>query len=1710
MTRGRARASGTAAAGRSHRVLLLLAALVLALLFVGLVPGEAAAQESGDRVEIVDAYQNESGSLVVVVQAKSNETVDTLQFRYENETDEVGPLTLGNGVVSAEFDDGSPYGGSGFNQSDGDHGMVRFVLNDSAPHSPNLLELNVSAYGTSYASADAANRSVLTANAYQVTLQNATGSQLSDPAPMLLYNSSSATLRGAAFTSGGAQSLHCGGVVSGDACVAPDDVDPTVYSAGRTRGESPQPLPTSLSAQAFRLQTANGTAQTALAVNETTTLRINRSTAPYFAETFTPSGGPSSFADEVRITNRTSGAVVYRWERVVSPQQPAFLSPKTPYKITFVNETQSETKRRYTTIPTKGITRQVFLISESNQPLPTSTVTGQVLNDSGEPVPNAVVAAERLNDPSPMLQTFNSSTTDENGTFSMRLPETDTTNFRYQFRIVSNETSGGTIEYFPTTENNDGNGYAVHETQTVVPTLELKQGGEVDISVTNASGGNVPAPVGIPSLSRTTDSTGERTRTALTESFSTFQLGPSQPTQALVRLPSPTTGPQSDVGYNVWGLDQSTDKVTHVCAAQIDVSQGRTTDSGCELETNGTLSIELTQYESIVDQTGRSRNLDVGQGGFYFRNVLVVRNASTGNVTTYLGPGSVQPFAAGGGAQTLDLPVPPGNYTVELRPSEQFQDRTTVRDTSNHTVTANNTTQVALDSGRDFFFEVDPERTERPFRRSKDNSIGFWVADPATEELLDDSNVSVAIQFKHLNGTVATDEQTLTYNAAGESFNTSTLNPADLGLESGLYVVDITITHENGTRTYNTTVRDGIEVSDFAVDVRPNQRVISPEETIQPDIRAFNLTADPPEGLNATAENISVAIYDQAGNKINETTVSEAGGERVKNGYGSAQIAAPTNVGQYRMSVLVERNNSQQGYATTWFRVARASVDVDVNQSVYRPTDPVEVTATVEDADGNPIGGATVETTVSGTSNSSVTNASDGEATLVLDPATVADGEWSGTTFVQVTATVQQDGEVTQLDSGAPIEVRAFDTRASAAQPRIQPEDNATINVLVPPGTNVDTSNVTVAALRGDENNVADSNYTVTDAGEYFRVEIDSSVLEPGPNGVLIEVTNNQGETAQDTTGVQVASLSLSVETDQFSYQPGGESVNVTAVARYPNGSVVENQPVTLTLNQVGDRLIQVDGNDSSVTTNSDGVATATLATGSDATGSHVVVAAAKGQKAYQPVRVSDVNATLVDSNGDQVDTYTVNASEEETVYVNVTDAAGNQINDGGIEAVVFVDGELIRLGEGDISSGTASVTFSVPSNASGTYPLGVNVRTPNGFDRATGAVEVSGSSAIELEANAEDRIYTPGDNGTFSATVSQGGSPLRNEPVEFVLVSDSVEREIGRTTTDAGGSATIEPTVPSDLTAGEYGLQVRLPNRGITASDGLLLTRINVDVESEEPAYAVGETVNLTVDVTNRTTGNNVSDVEGVVRLKLPGGGEKFEPFNETGTGPYDVNVTLPEDSELTGTQTIDVGVRSGSSINIDSTIIQVRNASENASLTVPEELTAGTEFETTANATVNSSATLSVYSPGTGSVVAERDLSIDKDNGTTSNVTLSSPGTYVIELDVPGVGSEVVVRNVDGTEDDPVLRVGPDLRTNATTFDTTERISIRTDSAEMSATIISANGTRTVALNQQSGDVYYGTFTAERPEGTYLVRLDGPNATDVDSQIIEVSDDA
>jgi hypothetical protein len=283
------------------------------------------------------------------------------------------------------------------------------------------------------------------------------------------------------------------------------------------------------------------------------------------------------------------------------------------------------------------------------------------------------------------------------------------------------------------------------------------------------------------------------------------------------------------------------------------------------------------------------------------------------------------------------------------------------------------------------------------------------------------------------------------------------------------------------------------------------------------------------------------------------------------------------------------------------------------------------------------------------------------------------------------------------------------------------------------------------------------------------------------------------------------------------------------------------------------------------------------------------------------------------------------------------------------------------------------------------------------------------------------------------------------------------------------------------------------------------LISDIDLSVDTNQSAYATGE--NVTVNLTATSDGDPLADAEGGVRVRLADGGQITRNFNGTGeTSPYEVKIELPEDDATIGSRTVEAFVRNGSSVATGSTVIDVFNASEDTSLSVPETIVAnGTDFDVTANATIDTNATLTVFSPGTGSVAHEDDLSLNE----TTSLNLSAPGTYVFRLSVPGVGTDTVVRNVDKAPGDPELYVGDSLTTNTTAFDTSDDVYIRTGAADMTAEVFSPNGSFTVPLNRNGGEGHYGTLpSADIKSGPYLIRLDGQNATDIDSVLIEVSD--
>jgi len=202
-----------------------------------------------------------------------------------------------------------------------------------------------------------------------------------------------------------------------------------------------------------------------------------------------------------------------------------------------------------------------------------------------------------------------------------------------------------------------------------------------------------------------------------------------------------------------------------------------------------------------------------------------------------------------------------------------------------------------------------------------------------------------------------------------------------------------------------------------------------------------------------------------------------------------------------------------------------------------------------------------------------------------------------------------------------------------------------------------------------------------------------------------------------------------------------------------------------------------------------------------------------------------------------------------------------------------------------------------------------------------------------------------------------------------------------------------------------------------------------------------------------------------------------------------------------------VSVTVRQDRSTDSDSTLIDVRDTTESANLSITEPVIAGQSTDVTVNGTVDATAVLTAYSPGAGSVAYNDSVSVSSNSDTTTQMTIDSPGTHVVRLSVPGVGDLTEVVTVESSSGSPAVWAGTSTSQNATTFNGTEDISLMTNESGMTATVVSQNSTYTVDLDQQSGDTYYGVLSADRADGVYLVRLDSESATGVEDTIIEVS---
>jgi hypothetical protein len=298
------------------------------------------------------------------------------------------------------------------------------------------------------------------------------------------------------------------------------------------------------------------------------------------------------------------------------------------------------------------------------------------------------------------------------------------------------------------------------------------------------------------------------------------------------------------------------------------------------------------------------------------------------------------------------------------------------------------------------------------------------------------------------------------------------------------------------------------------------------------------------------------------------------------------------------------------------------------------------------------------------------------------------------------------------------------------------------------------------------------------------------------------------------------------------------------------------------------------------------------------------------------------------------------------------------------------------------------------------------------------------------------------------------------------------------------------------------------------------MISSLKVDVITNKNSYSPGENITLNLTVTNRTSGSQVNVTSMFVILFNKNKGEINNYFTPSGAQPYQLNVSISNESGSIGTYPMAIVAFVNQSQGVGFTMVDFKNASQSLNLSLPPTISAGSYFLANISSSLNGTATLRIFSPTASNVVYENtsiSLSTSGTPNATVNMTISNPGVYVFNAFVSGIGTTTQIVTVSsplsGTI--PAVWTGTGLTSNSTAFSTSNNVYVMSNLANSTATILtmeeSTNTTITnsLPLTLNSGSTYYGIFNSTNLVSgrKYFVRLDTSTSTGIINTMFMVS---
>lgn len=1727
---------------------------------------------------LADAFNSSSNGTVTIC-AGTNTVVNGFNFWYNG----TGPLNITNGgIVSANYISTSnvlqdAYTNQDLNASSNPSACVRFVLNQTFTNL--TVQVNATVYNlTNYGAAaqqcqgNSCNGTFFTINYVFIEARESTGTTGLANVLIAPFNNVTKAMTGtepSVADSLGFWAEHCAGAVVGGTCIPPQGLPSAVCMFhGDSLSFTNCSITSTSTIYAMHPITSNITQQN---VSLGVPLIVNLSTAssmsmlmPFSWNADSQENQMSSLSvSQINVSNYDTGELLFN---VTSSgggpdggggSPPAFMEPFILYKISF---TSGGTIYNYPFMtPSGGISgAQIFVANASSFPLSTGykTVIGKVVNESGSVMPNVVVYAQFFKGGFGAfgISFFNTSVTDSNGIFTMKLPRTRAPNEgpqggyfpMYQFYLVSNQTTDGVPKYFTTTDNNNNKGYFAISDTTVLPALTLKAGGQVNVNVTLNSAGLV-----MSELSKLSNLGTGTVRSAVSGKFGmTSVFGNIDPPSSMIlSLLSPIGNPLIDLyGKNSTMGDPMSGSIVTTCInTSASVTQGSLTTINCNLTTQGYLNLTTLTCNDIFDQSNCNYNNGPGSFDFWFKNYGIVRNSSNGAVSYINQEGVLLDSLIGSGGVSypyLNIPMPPGTYRFELMPTFE-QEQLNVYNSTAFTIVAGQTTYLTL-TKQDQAWNIQP-MFNPSIVLSGSNSINVSVMKKGGTTALNNTRITLngtkILFLNKTNATAATQTISFGYdsNNMGGIFYNTTFNPSSLGLSAGKYWLMFNATNVTADTRYTTIMLMPLNAFDFQLGVDLGGFTFGKSQNITGKIFAYNTTGQP-VGLNASSGNVTVKIYDMTGIEATSVTSSAS---NVVNGQGSINITMPSTIGFYEIVVSMKTDgcrgngcvNNTVGVSDNWVQVSDLSIKTSTDRQGYRPTDSVTLSVQVLNATGNtPISGASIEVTVDNVATPALgSTGSDGKATITLNPSTYGtNGQWSFSWHnlkIKISKNIGTD--VMNFDTWYGFDVRGFDLFLRPDRPSYQTTENVTIDVYGPlesfsiPKGGVEVDGTALAECFYDDLSclavVPGVNYHINTAWGIGSNRIELANWSVGHHDVEVTISLSGAE-QKFYTGFDVSEYNIIVNTDSFSYDLNSW-INLTVKANYLNGTAVSSGNVIATLYKAQ------PPNDINVTQNSsttDSTGKTSMLLNASQPGFNYIKVNISGQLQFIGVQVSSLKMSLLDSNGNIVTNF--NAAPGDTVSINVNATyGGSNVADGSIvKASMWAFGNKVDLPSNTTTSGNTSIIFQIPSFAPAqVYGLEIRLTTPNGDQgfAPQSTLTVTGGSALQISTTADRTYSNPykrGDTALFTASLTYpNGAGASGYNVTFEIGSEGASPQtVGTAVTGSGGIATKSYLITSNNTDGPYFLHAYITNSSdVQAYSGFMISSLNVNVTSNKETYSPGENITLSIILINRTSGSQINATSGFIFTFNKEKGQTQQLISTSGQAqPYQVNISTANESNSVGTYPIGILMFVNQNQGVGFTMVNVKNASQSLNLTLPSTITAGTAFLVNISASTGSTAELRIFSPAAQNMTYENTSIALSGTPKTANVsiTINNPGIYIFNTFVSGIGTTTTVMSVSAsTSATQSVWTGTSTSANATTFSTSQSVYVLSNVANSTAAILTVDTTTnttisySLPLTLSSGSNYYGVFANSNLVSgrSYFVRLDTQSSTGMASAMFSVS---